>query len=252
MGFVIEIQGLYKSFGKKQVLQGIDLNIESGESFVVIGGSGTGKSVLIKCILGLLDIDSGTIKINGKNTKNLNNRELQQTLLKCGVLFQGAALFDSMNVVENISFGLVYGYHYSPKEAYKIAVEKLEAVDLDEGIAYLYPDELSGGMKKRVALARALATEPDIIFFDEPTTGLDPITSGTINELIVKCTKELGISALSITHDIHSLRVISDKVGLLYAGKIIWTGRNAELNTTENPYVKQFISGSQNGPFTNK
>lgn len=252
MSSVIEIQGLYKSFGKKQVLRGIDLNIESGESFVVIGGSGTGKSVLIKCILGLLDIDGGTVKINGKDTKNLSSRELQQTLLKCGVLFQGAALFDSMNVVENVSFGLVYGYHYSLKEAYKIAVEKLEAVDLDESIVYLYPDELSGGMKKRVALARALATNPDIIFFDEPTTGLDPVTSGTINELIVKCTKELGISALSITHDIHSLQVISDKVGLLYAGEIIWTGLNAELNTTKNPYVKQFISGSQNGPFTNK
>lgn len=251
MSFVIEIQGLWKSFGEKQVLQGIDLNIESGESFVVIGGSGTGKSVLIKCILGLFSVDKGTIKINGKNIKELAQKQLLKTLLKCGVLYQGAALFDSMNVVENVSFGLVYGYHKSPQKAYKIAIEKLEAVDLDESIAYLSPAELSGGMKKRVALARALATDPDIIFFDEPTTGLDPITSGTINELIVKCTKELGISALSITHDLSSLRVISDRVGLLSGGKIIWNGPSSELDTTDNPYMRQFMTGSQEGPFTN-
>lgn len=252
MSLVIEIQGLWKSFGKKQVLKGVDLSIESGESFVVIGGSGSGKSVLIKCILGLLDIDEGIIKINGKDIKELHQKELLQTLLKCGVLYQGAALFDSMNVIENVSFGLVYGYHQSEKEAYKVAIEKLEAVDLDQSIAYLSPAELSGGMKKRVALARALATNPDIIFFDEPTTGLDPITSGTINELIVKCTKELGISALSITHDLQSLKVISDRVGLLFDGKFIWTGNNQELDTTDNPYVRQFISGSQDGPFTSK
>jgi phospholipid/cholesterol/gamma-HCH transport system ATP-binding protein len=249
MSAVIEIKELKKSFGNKRVLRGVDLSIGSGESYVVIGGSGTGKSVLIKCILRLLDIDSGVIKINGRNIKDLPQKELLKTLLKCGVLYQGGALFDSLNVVDNVSFGLVYGYNLLQKEAYKTAIEKLEAVDLDESMAHLFPAELSGGMKKRVALARALATNPDIIFFDEPTTGLDPITSGTINNLIVKCTKELGISALSITHDLISLKAISDKVGLLHDGRIIWEGTNRELDTTDNPYVRQFVSGSQDGPF---
>jgi phospholipid/cholesterol/gamma-HCH transport system ATP-binding protein len=226
--------------------------MQAGESFVVIGGSGTGKSVLIKCILRLLDIDSGIVRINGKNIHDLPQSQMLKTLLKCGVLYQGGALFDSLNVIDNVSFGLVYGYGRSTKEAYKIAIEKLEAVDLDEKIAYTFPAELSGGMKKRVALARAIATDPDIIFFDEPTTGLDPITSGTINELIVKCTKEMGISALSITHDINSLKFISDRVGLLHEGRIIWEGTKDELMTTDNPYVQQFITGSPIGPFTAK
>ncbi len=252
MSFVIEVCNVKKRFGKKQVLNGINLQIEAGESYVIIGGSGTGKSVLIKCILGLLKINAGTIKINGKNIKELSQKELLNTLLKCGVLYQGGALFDSMNVIDNVSFGLVYGYHMSLKESYKIALTKLEAVDLDESVAYLSPSELSGGMKKRVALARALAIDPTIIFFDEPTTGLDPITSGTINRLIVKCTKELGISALSITHDLTSLQFISDRVGLLFDGKIIWEGSNSDLTTTDNPYIKQFMNGEQDGPFTRK
>lgn len=250
MSFVIEVENLKKSFGDNHVLSGVSLKMEPGESYVVIGGSGTGKSVLIKCILGLIKPDSGTIKINGKNLNKLPQKEMFKTLLKCGVLFQGAALFDSLNVIDNVSFGLVYGYGKSTKEAYKIAIEKLEAVNLSEKIANIFPAELSGGMKKRVALARAIATNPDIIFFDEPTTGLDPITSGTINDLIVKCTKEMGISALSITHDINSLKHISDRVGLLHKGKIIWEGTNNNLNTTDNPYVKQFITGSSIGPFT--
>ncbi|MDR2598130.1 MAG: ATP-binding cassette domain-containing protein [Holosporales bacterium] len=252
MSFVIEVENLAKSFGKKAVLQDVSLKIQAGESFVIIGGSGTGKSVLIKCILRLIDIDSGVVRINGKNINDLPQSEMLKTLLKCGVLYQGGALFDSLNVVDNVSFGLVYGYGRSTKEAYKIAIEKLEAVDLDEKIAYAFPAELSGGMKKRVALARAIATNPDVIFFDEPTTGLDPITSGTINELIVKCTKEMGISALSITHDINSLKFISDRVGLLHEGCIIWEGTKKELMATDNPYVQQFITGSSVGPFTTK
>ncbi|MDR1034474.1 MAG: ATP-binding cassette domain-containing protein [Holosporales bacterium] len=252
MSFVIEIEDLMKSFGKKTVLQGISLKIRAGESFVIIGGSGTGKSVLIKCILRLLNIDSGIIRINGRNINDLPQSEMLKTLLKCGVLYQGGALFDSLNVLDNVSFGLIYGYGKSPKEAYKIAIEKLEAVNLDEKIARSFPSELSGGMKKRVALARAIATEPDIIFFDEPTTGLDPITSGIINELIVKCTREMGISALSITHDINSLKFISDRVGLLHDGRLIWEGTNDVLTTTDNPYVQQFITGSPIGPFTAK
>jgi len=252
MSFVIEVKNLKKSFGDNKVLDGVSLSIKSGESYVVIGGSGTGKSVLVKCILGLLPYDSGSVKINGKEVNKLNQKEMSETLLKCGVLYQGGALFDSLNVIDNVSFGLVYGYGMPIKEAYKTAIEKLNAVNLDENISDVFPAELSGGMKKRVALARAIATNPDIIFFDEPTTGLDPITSGTINELIVKCTKEMGISALSITHDINSLKHISDRVGLLHKGKIIWEGTNKELTTTDDPYVRQFITGSPTGPFNDE
>ena len=252
MSFVIEVQNLKKSFGDKKVLDGISLHISSGESYVVIGGSGTGKSVLIKCILRLLNYDEGCVKINGKEISKLPQKEMLKTLLKCGVLYQGGALFDSLNVVQNVSFGLIYGYGKSPKEAYKTAIEKLEAVNLDESVVTLFPSELSGGMQKRVALARAIATNPDIIFFDEPTTGLDPITSGTINELIVKCTKEMGISAMSITHDLNSLKHISDRVGLLHKGKIIFEGTKDELLSTTNPYVVQFINGNPTGPFTEK
>ncbi|MBQ9335061.1 MAG: ABC transporter ATP-binding protein [Alphaproteobacteria bacterium] len=250
MEYVIEVENLSKSFGNKEVLKEISLKIGRGESYVVIGGSGSGKSVLIKCILGLIEPTSGVIKINGNDVSKLSQKELFKTRLKCGVLYQGGALFDSLNVIENVSFGLIYGLQVPQKEAYKIASEKLEAVDLDQSVARLYPAELSGGMSKRVALARAIATNPDIIFFDEPTTGLDPITSGIINDLIVRCTKEMGISAVSITHDINSLKHISDRVGLLYKGKFIWEGTNTELVATDNPYVVQFINGNAEGPFT--
>ncbi len=252
MEYVIEVENLKKSFGNKEVLRGISLKIKAGESYVVIGGSGSGKSVLIKCILGLIEPDGGIIKINGKDTSKMSQKELFKARLKCGVLYQGGALFDSLNVIDNVSFGLIYGYGMSQKEAYKIAIEKLESVDLDESVAKIYPAELSGGMSKRVALARAIATDPSIIFFDEPTTGLDPITSGTINDLIVRCTKEMGISAVSITHDINSLKHISDRVGLLFNGSFIWEGTNKELMSTDNPYVVQFINGNAKGPFTEK
>jgi phospholipid/cholesterol/gamma-HCH transport system ATP-binding protein len=247
---VIEVRNLRKSFGKRDVLTDVSFRIDAGESYVIVGGSGTGKSVLVKCILGLLDVNGGSILIDGRNIAKLKQKDLVKVLLKCGVLYQGAALFDSLSILDNVSFGLVYGYRMKTAKAYEIAIEKLEAVNLDVSIAKLFPSEISGGMKKRVALARALATNPSIIFFDEPTTGLDPINSGTINELIIKCTKELGISALSITHDITSLKKISDKVGLLFDGRIIWEGENGELETTDNEYIKQFISGSQHGPFT--
>ena len=250
MEYVIEVEKLTKTFGSNEVLRDISLKIKRGESYVVIGGSGSGKSVLIKCILGLIEPTRGVIKINGKDIAKLSQKELYKIRLKCGVLYQGGALFDSLNVIENVSFGLIYGLHISQKEAYRIALEKLEAVDLDKSVATVYPAELSGGMSKRVALARAIATNPDIIFFDEPTTGLDPITSGTINDLIVRCTKEMGISAVSITHDINSLKHISDRVGLLFKGKIIWEGTNKELITTDDPYVVQFINGNSTGPFT--
>ncbi len=252
MEFVIEVENLTKSFGKNKILQGVNLHLSKGESYVIIGGSGSGKSVLTKCILRLLEPNSGTIKFNGKDITNISQKKLFKTRLKCGVLYQGGALFDSMNVIDNVSFGLVYGYGMPVKDAYKIAIEKLEAVDLSVDIAKIFPSELSGGMQKRVALARAIATDPNIIFFDEPTTGLDPITSGKINELIVRCTKDMQISAISITHDINSLKHISDRVGLLYNGKIIWEGTNKDLLTTDNPYIIQFINGNSNGPFTDQ
>lgn len=250
MEFVIEVENLTKSFGRNKVLNGVNLKLSKGESYVIIGGSGSGKSVLVKCILRLLEPNSGKIKFNGKDITNISQKELFKSRLKCGVLYQGGALFDSMNVIDNISFGLVYGYGMSIKDAYKIAIEKLEAVDLSADIAKIFPAELSGGMQKRVALARAIATDPDIVFFDEPTTGLDPITSSTINDLIVRCTKQMQISAISITHDINSLKHISDRVGLLFKGRIIWEGTKKELLTTDNPYVVQFINGYSSGPFT--
>ena len=245
----VEIQGLTKAFGKKIVLDGIDLTVNKGESFVVMGGSGTGKSVLIKCIMGLLYSDKGSIKLNGEEISKLTS-DARQKVARFGMLFQGGALFDSLTVWENIAFGLTYGQNMPKEQAKVIALEKLKAVDLDESVADLYTAELSGGMQKRVALARAIATNPDIIFFDEPTTGLDPIVSGKINHLISKCVKELGATAISITHDMNSLRKIADRVGLLFQGKLIWTGTVAEMDASDDPYVQQFIHGNPEGPFT--
>ncbi len=248
--YVIEVNNLTKSFGSNKVITGVSLKLKKGTSYVIIGGSGSGKSVLLKSIIGILKPTSGSVKINGNELTNLNQKDRDKLMLKCGILFQGGALFDSLTVADNIGFGLVYGFGFSKKQAREIAIEKLHDVNLKDDVLEKYPSELSGGMQKRVALARAIATSPDIIFFDEPTTGLDPITSGMINELIVKFTKEMGISALSITHDINSLKHISDRVGLLFGGKIIWEGDNKDLWTTDNPYVKQFVTGSLVGPFT--
>lgn len=245
----VEIKGLTKAFGKKVILDGIDLTINKGESFVVMGGSGTGKSVLIKCMMGLLYSDKGSIKLNGEEISKLTS-DARQKVARFGMLFQGGALFDSLTVWENIAFGLTYGQNMPKEKAKIIALEKLKAVDLDESVADLYTAELSGGMQKRVALARAIATNPDIIFFDEPTTGLDPIVSGKINHLISKCVKELGATAISITHDMNSLRKIADRVGLLFQGKLIWTGTVNEMDASDDPYVQQFIHGNPEGPFT--
>lgn len=247
---LIEVLNLQKSFGSKEVLRSLNLSVESGESLVLIGGSGTGKSVLIKLILGLMFPDSGRILFNGKDVTNFSIDE-RQKILKFGMLFQGGALFDSLTIWENVAFGLIQGQQLDKKEAKKIAIEKLSAVDLNESVAELYPSELSGGMQKRVALARAIATNPDVIFFDEPTTGLDPIVSAKINELIKKCVKELRATAITITHDIQSLRHIADNVALLFEGSIIWQGSVQEMNETKDPYVYQFINGFSKGPFTN-
>lgn len=246
----IRVRGLKKSFGDKVVLDGIDLELYAGESLVIIGGSGTGKSVLIKCLLGLIQPDAGSIQIDGQEIVGLSYTAQQKALDKCGMLFQGGALFDSMTVWENVAFALTHGHHMDEAAAKEIAMEKLQAVNLDENTATIYPAELSGGMQKRVALARAIAANPEVIFFDEPTTGLDPIVSGTINQLIIDSVRRIGASALTITHDMGSLRKIADRVGLLFQGKLIWTGTVKEMDSTDNPYIVQFTQGLPTGPFT--
>lgn len=244
----ISIRGLKKRFGSKIVLDGIDLDIGVARSVVVIGGSGTGKSVLLKCILGLLDPEEGSIKIDGQEVVGLRGREREAINTKFGMLFQSAALFDSMRVWENVAFGLIAAQKLPKAEAKKIAIEKLGQVGLPPQTGELYPAELSGGMKKRVGLARAIATQPEIIFFDEPTTGLDPIMSDVINDLIVDCVHVLGASALSITHDMASCRKIANRVAMLYQGKIIWDGPVAQIDHSNNPFVDQFIHGRAEGP----
>lgn len=246
----IQIRNLKKAFGSKVVLSNINLDINAGESFVVIGGSGTGKSVLIKCILGLLTPDAGQILIDGEDVTHVPAKKRQDMMKRFGMLFQGGALFDSLTVWRNIAFGLMNAQGIKADVARQIALEKLREVDLPETVAKIYPAELSGGMQKRVALARAIAGKPEMIFFDEPTTGLDPIVSSTINELIVRNVRHLGATALTITHDINSLRHIADRVGLLFKGEFIWVGSVAEMDQTDNPYVKQFIQGLPEGPFT--
>ncbi len=247
---IISVKNLHKSFGDNHVLRGISLDLGEQESLGIIGGSGTGKSILIKCILGLIEPDSGEILINGENMVGARSAKRQQLIQSFGMLFQGGALFDSLPVWHNIAFGLIHGQRMDKTKARKIAMEKLEAVDLDPKVADIFPAELSGGMQKRVALARAIATNPKVIFFDEPTTGLDPIVSGTINDLIRRCVKDIGASAMSITHDMHSLRIIADRVGLLFQGDLIWNGTVSEMDHTKNAYVKQFINGLPHGPFT--
>ncbi len=244
----IKIRGLNKRFGKKQVLNGVDLDLYKGESLVVIGGSGTGKSVLIKCIQGLLVPDSGSIKIDGIEIVGENKEVIENMHSKMGMLFQGGALFDSLSVWENVAFDLIQNRGMSRKEAKIVAIKVLRQVGLGSDIADLYPSELSGGMQKRVGLARAVITKPEIIFFDEPTTGLDPIMADVINDLIIESAKDLGATTLTITHDMVSARKIADKIAMLYQGKIIWYGTVKELDKTDNPYVKQFIKGSSKGP----
>jgi phospholipid/cholesterol/gamma-HCH transport system ATP-binding protein len=245
---MIKMSGVTKAFGDKVVLDGIDLEVPRGESVVVIGGSGVGKSVALKCILGLLTPDSGTVMVDGRDVTHLGGREREAVNQKFGMLFQGAALFDSLTVWQNVAFGLIQGRGLARAEAKATAIEKLGAVGLGPEVGDLFPAELSGGMQKRVALARAIAAEPEIIFFDEPTTGLDPIMADVINDLIVKCVRELGATALSITHDMISARKIADRIAMLYKGKIIWIGPTADIDQADNPYVDQFVHGRADGP----
>ena len=244
----IEVSDLHKAFGRKRVLNGVDLKIKKGESLVVIGGSGTGKSVLIKCIQGLIRPDSGSIKIDGFETVGAARKENEKHYAKMGMLFQGGALFDSLSVWENVAFGLLENQKMPRRQAREKAVEVLRQVGLGPDVADLSPSELSGGMQKRVGLARAVATRPEIIFFDEPTTGLDPIMAHVINDLIIDSVKKLGASALTITHDMASARKIADRIAMLYQGKIIWQGTVAEMDKTDNPYVCQFVNGCSKGP----
>jgi phospholipid/cholesterol/gamma-HCH transport system ATP-binding protein len=244
----IAVRGLCKSFGRKRVLEGVEINCDRGESLVVIGGSGVGKSVLIKCILGLLEPDAGSIRIDGEETVGLGGAARERLLRKFGMLFQGSALFDSLSVWENVAFGLVQGRGVERQAAKEIALAKLGSVGLGAEVSLLRPAELSGGMQKRVALARAMAAEPEIIFFDEPTTGLDPIMADVINNLIVKCVREVGTTAVSITHDLVSARKIADHIAMLYDGCIIWSGPTSEIDNSGNPYVDQFIHGRAEGP----
>jgi phospholipid/cholesterol/gamma-HCH transport system ATP-binding protein len=244
----ISVRGLRKSFGRNHVLDSLDIDCATGESLVIIGGSGTGKSVLVKCILGLLQPEAGSIRIDGIETSGLRRTAREALMQKFGMLFQGSALFDSLRVWENVAFGLIQGRGMERKEAKSIALAKLAAVGLGPEVGDLRPAELSGGMQKRVALARAIAAEPEIIFFDEPTTGLDPIMGDVINDLIVKSVREVGATAVSITHDMVSARKIADRIAMLHGGRIVWTGSATEIDRSGNPYVDQFINGRADGP----
>jgi phospholipid/cholesterol/gamma-HCH transport system ATP-binding protein len=244
----IELENLRKSFGAKQVLNGLSLKVEKGKSLVVIGGSGTGKSVMLKCILGILQPDSGSIKIAGEEVTGLSGEARDKFLARFGMLFQGGALFDSLSVWENVAFGLTHGRRTPRAKAKDIAMEKLGLVGLSADVGLLYPAELSGGMQKRVGLARAIAADPEIIFFDEPTTGLDPIMADVINNLIVDCVKRLGATTISITHDMASARKIADDMAMIYKGEIIWQGPAKMIDRSGNAYVDQFILGRADGP----
>jgi len=244
----IRLRNLRKSFGDKLVLDGIDLDIIPGTSMVVIGGSGTGKSVMLKCILGLLEPDSGTIEIDGVDLLSLPRHELEATRSRIGMLFQNGALFDSLPVWENVVFGLLAQHRLSRPEGRRRAADFLAEVGLAASVGDLYPSALSGGMQKRVALARAIAARPDIMFFDEPTTGLDPIMGAVIDDLVVNCVKQLGSTAVAITHDIASARRIGDVAAMIYQGRIIWTGPAAQLMDSGNPVVDQFTHGRREGP----
>jgi phospholipid/cholesterol/gamma-HCH transport system ATP-binding protein len=244
----ISIRGLKKSFGPKEVLRGVDLDLDAGTSLVVIGASGTGKSVLLKCVLGIVQPDAGEILIDGFNILKASSAERARRTRQIGMLFQGSALFDSLKVWENVGFRLIYGERRLGLTARQRAADCLAKVGLGEEVGDLWPSELSGGMQKRVALARAIAAEPSILFFDEPTTGLDPITADVINNLIVERVREAGATAISITHDMASARKIADDVAMLHEGRVIWRGGAHDIDNADNPFVDQFVNGRADGP----
>ncbi|MDM7971140.1 MAG: ATP-binding cassette domain-containing protein [Paracoccaceae bacterium] len=243
---MIRLTDVHKAFGSNRVLRGVNLHVPKGTSMVIIGGSGTGKSIALKCILGLVTPDRGTIEVDGQDVRK---GDRDAFLARFGMLFQGGALFDSLPVWQNVAFRLMRGTLKRPKdEARAIAIEKLRRVGLKPDVADKLPAELSGGMQKRVGLARAIAAEPEIIFFDEPTTGLDPIMAGVINELIREIVTEMGATAMTITHDMTSVRAIADNVAMLHDGVIKWTGPVAQMDDSDDPYLDQFIHGRATGP----
>ncbi|MBV9840775.1 MAG: ATP-binding cassette domain-containing protein [Sphingomonadaceae bacterium] len=244
----IKLINVAKRFGDKVVLDGVNLSVMPGESVAIIGGSGTGKSVTLKCILGLLTPEAGSIEVDGREIIGLSNRDAAALRAKFGMLFQGSALFDSLPIWRNVSFGLTQGRLRDSANMRRVAQENLERVGLGADVLDRFPAELSGGMQKRVALARAIAPRPEIVFFDEPTTGLDPIRADVINDLIVSLVVDLGITALTITHDMVSARKIAHRVAMLYQGRIIWHGPRDRLYDSGNPYVDQFVQGRADGP----
>lgn len=248
MSAKIIINNLKKNFGDKQVLQDVSLEINRGESLVILGGSGSGKSVLIKLISGLIEPSSGSVLIDDQETTSLAQFKRDKLMAKFGFLFQGGALFDSLPIWENVAFRLLNQQKIPKKQARAIAIEKLRMVGLTDKTADLYPSELSGGMQKRASLARAIASNPEIIFFDEPTTGLDPIMADVINDLIIANSKQLGATTITITHDMASARKIADKIAMLYEGRIIWCGNVKDMYSSGNSYLDQFIHGRSDGP----
>ena len=244
----LEWQGVCKRFDGPPVLDGLDLAVAPGRSLVIIGGSGQGKSVTIKIALGLMRADAGTVRIDGVDVATFSKTERQDVFARVGMLFQGGALFDSLSVWENIAFRLINAERLPRPEARARAVEVMALVRLSAHVADLYPSELSGGMQKRVGLARAIIGNPELLFFDEPTTGLDPITASAINALIRDRVSSLGCTAVSITHDLASARTIADEIAMLHQGRIVWRGDAHELDTTDNPYVRQFVDGRADGP----
>lgn len=248
MSVKIELCNLCKRFGSKNVLNGVDLKVKKGESLVILGGSGTGKSVLIKIIASIIEPDSGSIFIDSVDFFKAKQSQKQKIIDKMGFLFQGGALFDSLKIWENVAFRLLNHCKINQRDARDIAIEKLTMVGLNPKVADLYPSELSGGMQKRASLARAIASNPDIIFFDEPTTGLDPIMSNVINDLIVDNSKRLGATTITITHDLDSAQKIADKIAMLYNGKIIWFGNAEDITSSGNPFLDQFVNRRSEGP----
>ena len=245
---MLELRDVHKAFASKKVLNGVNIDVSKGQSLVIIGGSGTGKSVTLKCALGLLTPDQGEVLFNGKPVGVQYVQAQKEMMARTGMLFQGGALFDSLPVWQNIAFHLLHNENMKRTEAKDRAIDTLKKVRLGSDVANQYPSELSGGMQKRVSLARAVITNPDLIFFDEPTTGLDPITADAINDLILEQTKTLGAASLTITHDMASARKIADDIAMIYDGQIIWRGKASDVDQSENEYVDQFVHGRADGP----
>lgn len=247
-GSLLKLEGVTKSFGNKDVLRGVDIDVAPGQSLVVIGGSGSGKSVMLKNALGLMTPDKGKIFFDGEDVTNATGKTREKMRARVGMLFQSGALFDSLTVWENVAFRLINTEGTKRKDAKERAIETLKKVRLGADVAGLYPAEISGGMQKRVSLARSIISEPDLIFFDEPTTGLDPITADAINDLILEMVRGLGAAAVTITHDMASARKVADEIAMLFEGRIIWRGPAGDVYQSDNDYVDQFVNGRAEGP----